>query len=571
MTFDQIAIILLLVALLAVFALDRWRMEVVAVAGLAAGLALGLVDVDSAFSGFASPAVITVVEVLLIVRVLGRTRFPENLAGRLLRLKLPPAGVLASLCVLAAAVSVFMNNIGALALMIPVAVAVCRATGLPLRSTMMPLSAATLLGGLCSIIGTPANLIVSQQLHAATGRDFAFFDYAWAGLPAVAAGIAAIVLWMPRILGGVPESDEAPARAQPVIAEIDVPQGSSLVGKLPTETGLTVRSARSSANHRFADNDAPLSAGDRLLVEAPLAMLETGMEAGDLKWPSPIPSGERVQAVVMPECTLVGSPVASLRPFRARGVRVLAVGTRTPQALRSLDDLRLSIGDILFLQGDSRAIGEALEETEALPLAFPPQARSPLSSRLPLTAFGIGIVLTAAGLMPPQIALGLVVLVLAATGFLNLRTGLAELNWSILIMLAAMIPLGLAVETTGAAQFLAGALTAVLPSGTAVWPVASILLLALLVTPFVNNASTAIVLGPIALGVAQAASLPAEPFLMAVALGASIDFLTPFGHHNNTVVMSLGPYRFVDYARAGWPVTLAAALAGLFAIVVAWL
>ena len=171
-----------------------------------------------------------------------------------------------------------------------------------------------------------------------------------------------------------------------------------------------------------------------------------------------------------------------------------------------------------------------------------------------------GVLLAASGLVGTEYAFGLVVLVLAALGSLNLRRALSELDWPILIMLAAMIPLGQAIETTGAAAVIAGYLVALLPEASPLLLLAAVLLLALVVTPFVNNASTAIALGPIAVGIAGAAALPPEPFLMAIAVGASIDFLTPIGHHNNTIVMGLAGYRFIDFLKAGWPLTLTTSL-----------
>mgnify|MGYP002621472629 CR=1 FL=1 len=223
MTFEQAAIILLLVTMLVVFAVDRWRMEVVALAGLGAGVMFGLVPITDVFSGFANPAVITVIEILLIVQVLARTQLLDDMAKRILGLGRSPVAMLAALCGLSALLSVFMNNIGALALMIPVASSVCRTASVPLRLVMMPIAFAALLGGLCSVVGTPANLIVSQQLWAATGHGFAFFDYAWAGVPAVLAGLAAIVLWAPRVLPG-PSLSPVPQVLQERRAVEDIPQ-----------------------------------------------------------------------------------------------------------------------------------------------------------------------------------------------------------------------------------------------------------------------------------------------------------------------------------------------------------
>lgn len=572
MTLDQAAIIVLLVAMLVVFAVDRWRMEVVALAGLGIGVALGLVPVTAVFSGFASPAVITVIEILLIVQVLARTRLLDDVAARIVGFGRSPAVLLGALCGVSALISVFMNNIGALALMIPVATSVCRTTGLPLRLTMMPIAFAALLGGLCSIIGTPANLIVSQQLQAATGQGFFFFDYAWAGVPAALAGLLAIVVWAPRALAADIMDDAEQAAQRMVVAELDVAPGSVLAGRPLGEIGAAVHAVVRDGVHLFPlRRDTALAAGDRLLLEAPLGALDALVAEGGLRWPGMTASGERIEAVIMPESTLVGSRIATATPFHARAVRILAVAARTPRVEGRFADLRLSIGDILHLEGDPAAIAEALAETEALPLAGRATSAAPLQTRLPLAVFGVGVAVAASGVAPPEIAFGLVVLTLAITGLLNLRTGLADLNWPILIMLAAMIPLGLAIETTGTAAMLAGAFLNVMPPGTVLFPVVAMLLLAVAITPFVNNASTVIVLGPIAIGIAQAVALPVEPLLIAAAMGASIDFLTPFGHHNNMVVMGLGPYRVADYLRAGWPVTVSAAAAGLAAVWAFWL
>ena len=273
----------------------------------------------------------------------------------------------------------------------------------------------------------------------------------------------------------------------------------------------------------------------------------------------------------MPESTLVGSRIRTIEGFAVRGIQVAAVAAQMPRIEGSLADLQLGIGDVLLLRGDEDAVREALEEAELLPLW--PRPDKPVAAKpwLPVWAFAGCIVLAASEIAAPELAFGLVVLVLIAAGALNLRRALAELDWPILILLAAMIPLGSAVETAGAAAMMAEGLTSILPGDDAVLLVAAILALGVIITPFVNNASTAIVLGPIAISVATAAGLPPEPFLIAVALGASIDFLTPIGHHNNTIVMGLAGYRFMDFLKAGWPVTLAAFATGIAALWMFWL
>ncbi|UIJ70420.1 SLC13 family permease [Aurantimonas sp. HBX-1] len=576
MNFEQAAILILLVSMLVVFALDRIRMEVVALGGLGFGLALGLVTPTQAFSGFSNAAFITVVEILLIVHVLGRSGVLDSLSRRIPEIARTQRRVLAVLCLLTATLSVFMNNIGALALMLPVVTSVCRVTALDSRRILMPVSFAALLGGLCSVIGTPANLIVSNQLAAATGTGFAFFDFAWVGVPAALAGLLVLVVWPRRVLGNGSSAETGrppPHSFRTVVTEVEIGALSPLNGKPVSEAGATIHSMRrGGANVMFQRPGTIAEAGDVLLIEIGLPELEAGLASGSLALPGTgqNASAQRVEAVIMPESMLVGSRIGALEGLTSRGIAIVAVATHTPRIEGSLADVQLSIGDVLYLSGDQDAIAEAVEEADILPLWPTPQPEAGDSQWAPVLAFAGGVVLAAFGFAPPELAFGLVVLVLAATGSLDLRRGLAALDWPILIMLAAMLPLGLAVETTGAASVLAGGLMTLLPEHDALVLSSALLVIAVAITPFVNNASTAVILGPIALGVAAAAGIPPEPLLIAVALGASIDFLTPIGHHNNTIVMGLAGYRFVDFIKVGWPVTIAVTGAATLALRVWW-
>jgi di/tricarboxylate transporter len=354
------------------------------------------------------------------------------------------------------------------------------------------------------------------------------------------------------------------------VTEVGIPSGSAFAGIAAADFPARIHGVRRGGRRRFFQRKGTrLAAGDILLMETDMPRLEGWLADGTLALPASA-GGERVETVLMPESMLAGSRVGALEGFSARGVWVVAVAAQSPRLEGGFDDLQLRIGDILYLEGEHEAIADAIEEAELLPLW--PRPAKPAIARpwVPVLVFGAGVVLAVAGLAPPEFAFGLVVLVLAATGVLNLRQGLAALDWPILIMLAAMIPLGVAVETTGAGAVLASRLVAMLPVGEPLTLVAAVLALAVVITPFVNNASTAIVLGPVAIGIADSAGLPAEPFLIAVALGASIDFLTPIGHHNNTIVMGLAGYRFSDFLKAGWPLTLTAIVVGVVAIGLVW-
>ena len=578
--FEQASLLILLLAMLTLFSLDRIRIEVVSIAGLLAGYALGLYPTDQIFTGFASPVVITVVEILLIVQVLARARLFDSLAARFAATRPSDFTVIAGTSALAGFMSIFMNNIGAFAITLPVALRLGATLKIPRRQLAMPVSFAALLGGLVSLIGTPANLLVSDGLAKATGTGFRFFDFAYDGLPVAIAGILLIAFRVQRLF---PEPDETPVTTSPaarrVVVERYIPDISPLIGvrlsDCPVRFGIKPHALIRGDNFVFGPLDqSVIEPGDVLLAEgadavfADLAATQALM--ADAHPHGLQPDFTHVEAVVMPESTLVGSRVRSLEIFHRRGIAVTALSMRAPRIEGRFLDLQLSIGDILTLEGPRPAISEALEESECLPLASTAPAEPALLSWRPFALFACGVAASAAGLRP-DVAFAGVVLVLALLNHLNIRRAMADLNWPIIIMLAAMIPIGQAVASTGAAETIASWLSLVVPITHPLIGIALILFLAMALTPFVNNATVAIVLTPIALEFARAGRHAPDAYLIAVAAGASLDFLTPFGHHNNTLAMGIGGYRFGDFLRAGWPLAVTSYGLALLLTALFWL
>lgn len=576
LSLDQMLLLGLLAGMLIVFAIDRFRIEVVALAGLGLAAIIGLVAPEKIFAGFANPAVVTVVEILLIIQVLGRARILETTARRVAAAGYGETRLILGLCAVSALLSAFMNNIGAFALMLPAVTTLADASGMSLKRLLLPVSYATLMGGMCSLIGTPANLLVSQALVAAGDAPIGFFAFAVAGLPVTLVGLALAVFWVPRHFDDDDLSSEA-RNERTVVTEITVPPASPLctlaLPDLARDHGITCHGVIRDGRRVFArPDDIAIAAGDLLVATADLAALDRLIAAGDIAAPDPMEARpvSRAEIVIMPESTLVGSRIGTIELFGALGLRVVALSTRFPRIEGRLADIQLGVGDVLVLEGERLALGEVARETETLTLTPSPPAPAPVASPLPPAAFIAGIVLAATGLLSPELAFGLVLLVLVVAREINLRSALADLNWPIILMLGALIPLGSAVETTGAGAALAGALLSLLPA-TPFFLLGATLFLAVAITPFVNNASTAIVLAPIALELARAAGLPPEPFLIAIAVGASTDFITPVGHHNNTLAMTIGNYRFSDFVRCGWPLTLASVLIGGGALTLFWL
>ncbi|RDE08582.1 SLC13 family permease [Pelagibacterium lacus] len=560
MSFDQIGILGLLAAMMVGFATVR-RFEIVALAGLALGGLLGLVPAADLFAGFASPSVITVIEILLIVDVLKRSVVLDALAERLGGALSSERGVILGLCAVAAIMSSVMNNIGALALVLPLAISLAERYGIAPERMLMPLSFATLLGGLCSVIGTPANLLGAAAIESALGDSFGFFEIALVGLPLTLAGLAYLWVVLPRQALGSPAEPDATPDSRNFLTEIELTAFSPLVGgtreAAAVRFGVTIHNVVRRDAFLFG-RDKPLEAGDIVIVEGERAAI-TALSGHDEQ---PL---DLVEAVVMPESIYIGSAVDDLVAFAQAGVSIIELGITPRRVEGRLANVKLSVGDIIVMRGDKARIAQECAESGLLQLA--PARRDPAQpTYFPLIAFGMGIAASAFAGIDPAVAFGLVVVVLALTGHLSLRQGFEGLNWSILIMLGAMIPLGQAVAGTRAAEALATTMTGFIPEMNTVGLTAIMLAFSVLLTPFVNNPTTVLVLAPIAVALSGQYGLPATPALVAVIVGASLDFLTPFGHHNNTLVMGIAGYRFGDYARLGWPLVLICSLIAIFLI-----
>lgn len=575
MTFAQGAIMAILLAMLVVYATERIRVEIVAMSGLAAAFAVGVVPVGNVFAGFASPAVITVVEILIVVAALSNTRALDTLANSIAGRLQGERAVLVFLCATGALISVFMNNIGALALMFPVTLSVCSRIGIAPARVLMPLSFATLLGGMCSLTGTPANLVVNEWMAGEAGRDLGYFELAIVGGPLTLLGVAWLGFGAPRVFAHLAPTDGPAGDAGPslFVVERDLPPSSRFADmpltRFEEATGMSVHGVVRLGAHVFARRrDIVLSAGDTLLIEGNIGRIHELEDARDLGARAFDAASEQLELVVMPESLLLGSRIEDLEAMANGRADVVALASRRGRVEGRFSDLPISMGDVLIVAGERSTIRQLAADCGLLMLSPRRRVHSAQNAVTGVCIFAAGVAATALEILPVQIAFGAVVLALAMTGILNLRTALAEMNWGIVILLACMIPLGLAVEETGAARVIADGLADVLPSGEPLIIVLAVLVLAVAITPFVDNVSTAAVLSPIAAGLATRTGTPIEPLLIAVAIGASLDFLTPFGHHNNAVVMGAGGYRFVDFPRLGAPLIMISlcASAGIFAL-----
>lgn len=589
---DQLLLFAILAGALGLFAWGRLRFDLVALLALLAAVIGGLVPTESAFDGFGHPAVITVAAILVLTRAL-RTSALLGLISRLLgRLTTRPTLQMLALTATCGVCSAFMNNVGALALLLPVALELARSSGRSPSQLLMPLSFASLLGGLITLVGTPPNIVIANLRAEATGTSFAMFDFAPVGLTVAAVGIGFVALmgWrlLPERLAAQPSDRDRPlVEIEGYITEARVPAKSAFVGRRLLDlfavsqgdisvVALVRRKDRILAPSGFLR----LQSGDILILEAdPQALrrlVETaGVElvgAGGIR--AETLRSERVgliEAVITPSSRLEGRTARSLRLHTRYGVNLLAVSRQGERIYERLGQVRFQPGDVLLLQGEREVMPEAFQNLGVLPLAergLEIGRRSDNWRGLGIFAVAVGLVVF--GLLPPHIAFTGAAVAVVLAGELQLRDIYESIDWPIVVLLGAMIPVGQALETSGGSMVIAQPILD-LGESAPVWLILALLMaVTMLLSDVMNNAATAVLMAPIGIEIANGLGYSLDPFLMAVAVGASSTYLTPIGHQSNLLVMGPGGYRFGDYARMGLPLDLLILIVAVPVILAVW-
>ncbi|MCC5850618.1 MAG: SLC13 family permease [Verrucomicrobia bacterium] len=591
MTHDQILIFGLLIVTLCLFVWNRWRYDVVAIGALLAAGLTGLVPADDLFLGFGHPAVITVAAVLVISRGLLHAGVVDTLARLLTRVGDRPIAQIAALTVLVAICSGFMNNVGALALLMPVAVIMSRRARISPGLLLMPLAFGSLLGGTMTMIGTPPNIIIASYRGRVTSEPFGMFDFFPAGAGLTLAGVGFILLIGWRL---TPRRNQAPAddelfEVSDYLTEVVVTEEAKYAGRtlhellsdLEGEADVAVTSRFREGKRQITPSMYQvLKPGDVLLVSASQESLKVlldrsglklaeGGEAsekseedkeGDDEGKSKKPSRKDLrlsEVIVTHESPLLGKSSRILEVRERHGLNILGVARRGHRLRQRIADIRFQVGDILLVQASDQDLSPALSRLGCLPLAQRALRLGATKRLIPAVGiFGTALALTAFDLLPAATALMLAAFVMVLAGILSPTEACKSVDLPVLILLAAMIPVGRALETTGGAKLIAEQMAGFATEAPLAVMIALLLLTTALLSNVVNNAAAAILAAPIAVDLAEAAGSHPDPFLMAVAVGASCAFLTPIGHQSNTLVMEPGGYRFGDYWRMGLPLTL---------------
>lgn len=588
MTTPQILAFAILAAMMALFVWGRLRYDLVAVLALLAGVFAGIVPYDKAFSGFSDDIVVIVASALVVSAAVARSGIIETALRPIAPFLTTPALQVFMLTAVVAALSGFVKNIGALAMMMPVAFQLARRTGTPASAMLMPMAFGSLLGGIVTLVGTSPNIIVSRVREEILGEPFRMFDFTPVGALLAIGGVAFLAFgWrlLPERKGAA--SMDAAFNLQGYTTEVSVPEGSEFAGKTVKDLEalsqgevevLTILRGRQ--RNSAPSGAVKLRSGDIMILQGEPAALESVVGAAKLKLvrdeakkESDTPSDDVgvIEGIVTPQSPLVDNTPAGMRLYDHFQVNLLAVSRAGRRISHQLRSVRFTPGDVVVLQGDLKIMPETLGELHILPLAERGLALGRgRRGYIPILVLAVAMLLVAVHLLPVAIAFFTAAAVIVLTRTISLRETYEAIEWPILVMLGALIPLSDALRTTGGTDLIAGWLSAAAGALPPLGMLALIMVAALAVTPFLNNAATVLVMAPIAASFAKNLGLSPDPFLMAVAIGAACDFLTPIGHQCNTLVMGAGGYRFTDYWKLGLPLSFYVVIAGVPLIALFW-
>jgi len=585
---DQSIIFALLAIVLALLIWGRWRYDFVAFGALIGAVLFGVVPADQAFDGFVHPATVIIALVLIVSRGLTNAGVVDHL-GRLINAS--PRGVpqhIGLMSIVAAPLSAIMNNVAALALLMPLDVQAAAKAERPPGTTLMALSFATILGGLVTLIGTPPNIVVASYREEALGAPFGMFDFTPVGGAAALAGLifVALIGWRLIPASSGKAAAEADFNLHDYVAEARVKDGSPTIDESAADVDQRLAEngsellaiIRGGVRLSTFDRSLTVKAGDVLVVEA--AAEDVDQLMGDLgleylvreqRDKDALKDLTLVEVVVPPGARLEGRSAESSGLLYRFVVSLVGVSRRGRRVQESLRKVTIQAGDVLLLLAPEDRRAEIIEWTGGLPLA--PRGLSVTQrSKAALAAgiFAAAILAASLGFVSLTVALSACVVLFVGLGLIGGREVYTSIEWPVVVLLGSMLPLGAALQASGGTALIADALIAV-TSGAPAWAaIALLMVITMTLSDVLNNVATAVIAAPVGLNMAQNLGVSPDPFLMAVAIGASCAFLTPIGHKNNILVLGPGGYRFGDYWRMGLPLEIIIVCVSVPLLMIVW-
>ena len=539
--------------------------------------------------GFAHPAVITVAVILVVSKALQDSGLIEILGQKVIQLGNNLTLQISLLSITVCVASAFMNNVGALAIMMPVAIHIAQKSGHSPSSILMPISFASLLGGMTTLIGTPPNIIIASFRANEVGESFSMFDFAPVGLSLSVLGLLFIIFIGWRILPKRVSSEEGANmfNIEDYITEIEIDEDSKLVDKPLYELTKIIDGdiqilsvVRNKYLMHAPDIRMKIKTGDIISIESDAEDLKAFLEKSNSKLIAKkedlpeIIGGEEisnVEAVVMADAPIINQTAVGLNMRNRYGVNLLAISRQNKKIRKRLDHVKFKVGDVLLLQGGALKMGEILQNIGCLPLAdrgF--ELGKPRKLILALSIFLMSIGIIILDWLPVQIAFTLAALALVVTKTINIKDLYNSIDWPVIVLLGAMLPVGTALEKSGGAELIASYILNLGNSYPAAAILSVIFVITMLLSNVINNAATVVLMAPIGLGIAHGLGTSSDPFLMAIAVASSAAFLTPIGHQSNTLVMGPGGYMFKDYFKFGLPVSILVTVIGIPLIIYFW-
>ena len=571
---DQHLLSITIVSLLGLFIWSKFRYDALAAGALVFLIILGVIPANQAFDGFAHPAVITVALVLIISQGLKNSGL-TGLVGKLIGGKsFSKFQFLISLMLIAAVLSSFINNIGALAILLPITLNICQKMNWHPSRFLMPLAFACILGGMNTTIGTPPNIIISEYKSTISDSGFNFFDFSYVGLSVTILSILFI-----SIIGNkfIQLRDDINAGSSLIdlkgyLFEVEVNESSSAIGmtlsafkKEAGEDTEVLGIVNETGGVKKVKNNLRIKAGQILVIKTPPDDVSSILDFFDFSIPKELHSFddddlEEIEAMITPGSRLIGRKYEFFLKLAYEELNLLGLWRKGARYRTRLTRETFKAGDVLLLgvrDLDEEDVTNKIKHLGLMPLMQRELQTIPSRSRLlkGLIFFLVSIVLVAFNILPTAAAFLLCVL-----GFARIRiidsNFYRDIDWPIIIMLAAMIPIGTALQTTGLSDVISSNISLLAADMSLFWLLFLILIITMATTDIINNAATAVIMAPISAGIGIELGYAIEPFLMVVAVGASCAFLTPIGHQCNTVVMGPGNYKFTDYWRLGLPLDI---------------
>lgn len=571
------------------FIWGRFRYDLVAVLALVAGLVIGIIPAEGAFDGFKNDVTVIIACALIVSAAFARSGVIELAMRRVMPLLKTERSQVPVLTGAVTLLSMATKNVGALAIMMPVALQVARQTKSSPSRLLMPMAFGAMAGGMVTLVGTAPNIIVAEVRQGIVGEPFAMFDYAPVGLALTLIALAFLAFGyrlLPRDRQGATSMSAALA-ANAYATEVRAPEGwapgsmtVSALAALGDDEVKIMALIRSGKRRLSPRGNVVVKAGDALLIEGEQQALEGFVSRAQMNLirddrPVPIATASEeiaiVEAVIGRNSPLQGQSVRSSDLYGQHGINLLGVSRSGFQLTQHLRTAKLAPGDIILLQGAEQALPVALRALDLLPLAERQVQLGSVRRRfMPAVVLACAMTLVGLGLVPVAVAFFGAAVVIVALGGLKMREAYAALDGPLLVLIAALIPVSDAIQSTGGSDLIAGLLRHVFTGLPGVIAITGVMLASMAVTPFLNNAATVLIVAPIGATLAKQLGYNPDPFLMAVAVGAACDFLTPIGHQCNTLVMGPGGYKFSDYPRLGAPLSALVLVTGPSLILLFW-